>query len=107
MEESPMSTFSQAKDIFDNTLGRERLLQTSLVPVNGTYKKNIALRNPKGEVLEEYYKWQFIYALIYSGLYSKDYIGVEVSFPKGNKTSAPLRIDAAIFDDSDWLKHYD
>lgn len=60
----------------------------------------------KGEPLEEYYKWQFIYALIYSGMYAKDYLGVEIRFPKGNKTSAPLKLDGAIFDDREWLTHY-
>jgi type I restriction enzyme M protein len=51
-------------------------------------------------------KWQFIYGLIHSGLYAKDYIGAEIRFPKGNKASAPLRLDGAIFDDPAWLQHY-
>ena len=41
-----------------------------------------------------------------SGLYPKDYVGVEVHFPKGNKGSAALKLDAAIFDDPAWVDHY-
>ena len=37
---------------------------------------------------------------------SKDYIGVEVQFPKGNKSSAPIKLDGAIFDNKDWFIHY-
>ena len=55
---------------------------------------------------EEYYKWQFFYALIYSGLYKKDYLGSEVYFPKGNKSSAPIQLDGAIFDDVNWFDWY-
>jgi hypothetical protein len=47
-------------------------------------KSDLQIRSSKGEPTEQYYKWQFIYALIHSGLYAKDFIGVEVGFPKGN-----------------------
>lgn len=36
----------------------------------------------------------------------KIFIGVEVSFPKGNKNSASIKLDAAIFDNKDWFEHY-
>ncbi len=101
-----MSKFADAKSQFDAGPGRGSVLPTSLVPVNGKPKINIQIRNPKGEPLEEYYKWQFIYALTYSGLYNKDHIGVEVFFPKGGKGAQALKIDGAIFDDSAWLQHY-
>jgi type I restriction enzyme M protein len=101
-----MPTFAEAKNNFDTGLGRANELAAALVPVDGKAKKDICIRNPKGEALEEFYKWQFVFALIHSGLYAKDYIGTEVRFPKGNKTSAPLRLDAAIFDDPGWLQHY-
>ena len=39
-------------------------------------------------------------------MYSKDYIGEEVQFPKGNKNSSPIKFDAAIFDDKDWFEKY-
>ena len=42
----------------------------SLVTVDGKFLSNIPIRNPNGDALEEYYKWQLIYGLINSGLYS-------------------------------------
>jgi type I restriction enzyme M protein len=101
-----MNLFTRAKQEFDDGLGKSDILPFALVPVDGGICQNTPIRNSKGERLEEYYKWQFIYALIHSGMYAKDYIGVEVRFPKGNKTSAPLKVDAVIFDDREWLTHY-
>ena len=101
-----MSAFTQAKQQFDASLGKAKSLPVSIVPVDGKVQSEITIRNAKGDQLEEYYKWQFIYALIYSGMYAKDYLGVEVRFPKGNKTSAPLKLDGAIFDDREWITHY-
>lgn len=100
------STFSAAKQAFDSGTGRAKVLADALVPVDGKAKKAIAIRNDAGAPLEEYYKWQFLYGLIYSGLFAKDFIGAEVRFPKGSKTSQPLKVDAAIFDDADWISHY-
>ena len=40
------------------------------------------------------------------GTFTKDYIGTEVQFPKGNKSSAPLKLDGAIFDDITWFDKY-
>jgi len=102
-----MPTFAEAKSSFDIGPGKSKELSVSLVPVDSKVKRNISIRNAKGEPFEELYKWQFIYSLIHSGLYAKDYIGAEVRFPKGNKASAPLRLDGAIFDDPAWLQHYD
>lgn len=56
---------------------------------------------------EQYYKWEFLNSFVESGLCSKDYIGVEVHLPKGNKNSAPIKLDGAIFDDKDWFMHYE
>ncbi len=100
------NSFSTAKQLFDQNEGKAATLPHSMVPVDGKVTANISIRNAKGERNEEYFKWQFLHALIVSGLYAKDYIGTEVRFPKGNKTSAPIRLDAAIFDSSDWLQHY-
>jgi len=101
-----MSTFSEAKHKFDSSLGKAGEMAVSMVPVDGKMKRAITIRNAKGEPLEEYYKWQFVYALMHSGLYAKDYVGVEVRFPKGNKAANPLKLDGAIFDDANWLQHY-
>ena len=62
------------------------------------------IRDAHGKPSEEYYKWQFIHALVNSGLYARDFIGAEVQFPKGN--SAVLRLNGAIFDSGSWLDHY-
>jgi type I restriction enzyme M protein len=106
--QSPPSTktFTEAKSEFDQLYSAVSVLPQSLVSVDGRIIDNIPVRNAKGERIEEYYKWQFIYAIINGGLYFKDYVGVEVYFPKGNKNSAPLKIDACIFDNKDWLAHY-
>jgi len=106
--ESPMarSSFSALKQAFDAGPGKAKVLADALVPVDGKPVKDLAIRNASGAPLEEYYKWQFLYALIHSGLYAKDFIGAEVRFPKGSETSQPLKMDAAIFDDADWITHY-
>jgi type I restriction enzyme M protein len=99
-------SFFEAKVEFDERYKNITVLPQSLVPVNGRIIQNISIKNQKGENTEEYYKWQFIYALIHSGLCPKDFIGVEVWFPKGNPSSRPIILDGAIFDDSNWLHHY-
>lgn len=99
-------TFTEAKKEFDGKYQIRLHLEKSLVPVGKEYKENISLKNKKGKPSEEYYKWQFIYGLINSGLYSKDYMGVEIHFPKGNISSAPIKIDGCIFDDKRWRDKY-
>ncbi len=71
-----------------------------------TYGKKTHFKKKNGTKNEQYYKWQFLYAIVQSGLFAKDYIGTEVYFPKGNKSSAPLKLDAAIFDDITWFDKY-
>ena len=75
-----------------------------IVSVNGKQRKLAAIRDSQGRASEEYYKWQFIHALIHSGLCPSDHLGAEVQFPKGNST--PLRLDAAIFDSPEWIDRY-
>ena len=101
-----MTKFAKFKEIFTKKYLKSLLLEKSLVPIDGKYIKNISLSNKNKEPSEEFYKWQFIYSLINSGHYSKDYIGVEIYFPKGNKNSAPIKIDGCIFDDENWIEHY-
>jgi type I restriction enzyme M protein len=101
----PGQTFAAAKGEFDRIHQAAR--ETAcIVPVRGKSCSSIVIRNSKGTPNEEFYKWQFLYSLIQSGLYAKDYIGAEVHFPKGNKASAPLKVDAAIFDSPEWLERY-
>lgn len=98
-------SFSYYKQKFDNQHTNTNEL-ICFLPVHLTYNKTTSLKKKNGERNEEYYKWQFLYALIYSGLVAKDYVGTEIHFPKGNKSSAPIKIDGAIFDDKDWFKYY-
>jgi hypothetical protein len=79
-----VTSFAEAKARFDREHATSRTVATSLVPVDGSIRTNLVIRNETGTKLEEYYKWQFIYALVYSGLYPKDYLGVEIRFPKGD-----------------------
>lgn len=100
-----IETFLQSKEEFDDKYAHQ-IEFTGFIPVDLEFKKACKIKNPKNEPNEEYYKWQFFYSLIYSGLYPKDYIGAEVRFPKGNKTSAPIKLDGAIFDDPTWFEWY-
>jgi len=98
--------FLEAKKEFDSKYANKLELPKSIVPVHGKIKDKIKISKTNNERLEEYYKWQFVYSIINSGLFNKDYIGVEVHFPKGNPSSTPIKLDGAIFDDRAWLKHY-
>jgi type I restriction enzyme M protein len=96
-------TFASAKSDFDAT-HRNSKTAKCIVPVNGKVRDTASIQDISGKPSEEYYKWQFIHALINSGLYARDFVGVEIQFPKGN--NAVLKLDGAIFDSGDWLKHY-
>lgn len=100
---NPKKSFAEAKLDFDKKHATAKEAKC-IVPVNGKARASISIRDKQGNQSEEYYKWQFIHSLVYSGLYARDYIGVEVQFPKGN--SAPLRLDGAIFDSDEWLGRY-
>ncbi len=99
------SKFSSKKEEFD-FIYSNKLDFKAIVPVNLELNKICKIKSKNNMKNEEYYKWQFIYSLINSGMYSKDYIGVEVCLPKGNKNSAPIKFDAAIFKDSQWFTYY-
>lgn len=72
-----------------------------------TFGKSVNLQNKANtDEVEQFYKWQFLYSLIHSGLYTRDFIGTEIRLPKGNKSSTDLIIDACIFDDKSWFEKY-
>lgn len=103
--ESVYKKFSIEKENFDEKyLKKEKF--TAFVPVNLALNKECIIKSKNGTKNEEYYKWQFLSALVNSGMYAKDYIGVEICLPKGNKNSAPIKFDGAIFKSPDWFKHY-
>lgn len=100
-----MKTFSMAKQDFDRIYGITAEFDCFL-PEHMTFNKTVSLKKKNGTHNEQYYKWQFLYAIINSGLFAKDYIGTEINFPKGNKNSAQIKLDAAIFDDTKWFYYY-
>jgi len=100
---APKKTFTTAKNDFD-AVHKNAKTAKCIVPVNGKSKDTASIRDTHGKPSEEYYKWQFVHSLINSGLYARDFVGVEIQFPKGN--NAVLRLDGAIFDNADWLEHY-
>ena len=101
-----MATFEQLKKSFDIN-NKDVTELDCFLPVHlAKNKKENSFRKKDGTFNEQYYKWQFLESFVGAGLCSKDYIGVEVQFPKGNKGASMIKIDAAIFDDKSWLDHY-
>ncbi len=100
-----MKTFLQAKQEFDQKYSNQKEF-LAFLPVNLTVTKRCSIKDLYNKPNEEYYKWQFVYSLVYSGLYQKDNLGLEIYFPKGNKNSAPIKFDGAIFDDTSWFDVY-
>ncbi|WP_203384437.1 class I SAM-dependent DNA methyltransferase [Cysteiniphilum marinum] len=104
-EDKTLLKYSEAKDAFDKKY-RESIEYDCFLTEHLTYGRKVNFKKKDGQLNEQYYKWQFLYSIIHSGLYAKDYIGTEVQFPKGNKSSAPLKLDGAIFDDITWFDKY-
>jgi type I restriction enzyme M protein len=98
-------TFTEAKHEFDKKYGTATEYDCFLSE-HLTFGRKTNFKKKNGQPNEQYYKWQFLYSIVQSGLFAKDYIGTEVQFPKGNKSAAPLKLDAAIFDDSSWFEKY-
>ncbi|MCM1183815.1 MAG: N-6 DNA methylase [Roseburia sp.] len=101
-----MKSFEQLKLIFDDKNQNITEFECSLPVHLDNKKRENNLFKKDGTHNEQFYKWEFLEAFVGSGLCSKDYIGVEVQFPKGNKSSAMIKMDAAIFDDKSWFEHY-
>lgn len=99
-------SFSKSKSKFDQKYSGTSHLQRSLCTVDGKFIDQISILDSKGLPNEEYYKWQFIYSLIDSNLISRDFIGSEIYFPKGNIGSTPIKIDAVVFSDTEWIDYY-
>ncbi len=99
-------TFGELKEKYDQENSNTKAINCILPVHTAINKIETNLYKKNGEHNEQYYKWQFMNCFIQAGLCSKDYIGVEVQFPKGNKSSAPIKLDGAIFDNKDWFIHY-
>ncbi len=99
------SSFTEGKDKFDKQYSK--LIEFDcFLPVDTTLGKKTKIKGVTGTPNEEYYKWQFLSSIVNSGMYAKDFISTEIYFPKGNKSSASIKFDSAIFDDKDWFEHY-
>lgn len=97
-------SFIDSKNTFDKNPCIEF---TAFLSEHLSFDKLTTLYKKDGSKNEQYYKWQFLFALIDSKMYAKDYIGTEIHLPKGNKSSAPLKIDAVIFDNKTWFSKYE
>lgn len=102
-----MKRFDELKKEYDDVHKNDKSVKCFL-PVHLTKgKEETSLWKKNGDHNEQYYKWQFLNCFVGAGLCAKDYIGTEVQFPKGNKSSAMIKLDGAIFDNKKWFSHYE
>lgn len=62
-------------------------------------------KDVKGKLSEEYIRARFVWSLVNSGMYQKEYVCVEFRIPKGNGGKS-LNPDIVIFKNKDWLSEY-
>lgn len=98
-------SFIDSKHKFDAEYANKNEI-IAFLPKHLAFGKKVHLLKTNHTKNEQYYKWQFLFALIDSSLYAKDYIGTEIHLPKGNKSSASIKIDAVIFDSKEWFEKY-
>jgi type I restriction enzyme M protein len=63
-------------------------------------------RDSKSVFSEEYIRARFVFAMVNSGMYQKEYICVEFGFPKGNGGKS-LNPDIVVFKNKEWLKDWE
>lgn len=63
-------------------------------------------KDTNGNFSEEYIRARFVWSLINSGMYNKEYVCVEFGFPKGNGGKS-LNPDIVVFKNKDWLQDYE
>lgn len=68
-----------------------------------SFCKKAVTRDTKGNYSEEYIRARFVWSLINSGMYQKEYMCVEYSIPKGNGGKS-INPDIIVFKNKDWLK---
>lgn len=104
-----MSTFSHYLSEFDvKYSGLESIKDDFYIWLGvSTWEKiNAKVRDTKGNLSEEYVRARFVYAMVYSWLYQKEYICVEFGFPVGN-TKKTLNPDIAVFKSKDWKEEFE
>lgn len=99
-----MSTFSQYLREFDERYRDTDSIKTefySTLWVGIGESINAKTRDTKWNLSEEYVRARFVYAMVYSGMYQKEYMCVEFGFPMGN-TKKTLNPDIAVFKHKNW-----
>lgn len=71
-----------------------------------SFSSTAKTRDVKGKLSEEYIRARFVWSLVNSGMYQKEYVCVEFGFPKGNGGKS-LNPDIVIFKNKDWLNEYE
>lgn len=84
---------------FDNDFYQKEIWVKSFI-------SKASAKGAKWDFSEEYVRARFVYGLVNSWKYNKEYICVEFGFPKWN-TKTTLNPDIAVFKDKDWLKEYE
>lgn len=98
-------SFTESKNKFEaENANKDSFI--AFLPEHLTQGKQVKWLKQDGSKNEQYYKWLFLFSIVDSELFTKDYIGTEIHLPKGNKSSAAIKIDAVIFDDKDWFSKY-
>lgn len=107
-----MSALGQELATYD-TLLREQGMVLATTPARvctqtgAAFLQNVPLSRTTGAPDEQFYKWQFVAALISSGLVPADCIGCELPVPRGSRGSTSLFVDVVIFADPTWAELYD
>lgn len=63
-------------------------------------------KDANGNLSEEYIRTRFVYALINSGYFPKEYICIEFNIPKGNNGKS-LKPDIVVFKNKNWFNLYE
>ena len=71
-----------------------------------SYVKKCTTKDVEGNRSEEYIRARFVYALVFSWKFQKEYICVEFSYPKWN-SKTPIKPDIAIFKSDKWKEEYE
>lgn len=71
-----------------------------------SYISKAPTRDSKWNFSEEYIRARFVYSMIFSWEYAKEYMCVEFSYPKGN-SKTPIKPDIAVFKDKTWETEYE
>lgn len=105
-----MSNLQKYLKVFDNKYSNLETINRSFYEEEigvkvGSFKKAQA-RDKNNNFSEEYIRARFVWSLVNSGKYQKEYICVEFGFPKGNGGKS-LNPDIVVFKNKDWIKDHE